>query len=1039
MLKTVKDACTLHPATMEYQSAEGVEELASTVRSDDRGAAFFQRNYMTQGMEALLDGGLRRLAGQSGQAVFELAQAMGGGKTHLMSALGLLARYPEHRADILSNETQSLVGDVTARVAVFDGRNSHPKHLWGSLAEQLGDEAVSVLKPFWEDNAAPGKDDWIQALGDEPALILMDELPPYLLYASTRAMGAGTLADVVTRAVANLFEAALAKPNCCVVLSNLANTYTENSGQISRLVKNLQSETNRQATSITPVALNGDEIYAIIRKRLFIELPDESTIGEVAEAFADQVRKAEDSGYFTARSIVQIEEEIRSTYPFHPRFKHLAALFKDNPNFRETRGLLEFSARLVRSVWNRDTNDVYLIGTQHLDLNDSLVFSQVNAINQGLRNAVARDISDKGSSHAEAINDQLNSDAGTQVANLILSASLSESVQGHTGLHEHEVIEYLIDPQRKPDEFKAAITELRKTAWYLHTDASDNLRFKDTENLIKRLQNDSGKLPQDWVDDQLRKWLERALEPRSKQAYQNVLVMPSLDAIADAIKHDRVLVVAKPDGGTPPEDIQRFFDSVEHKNNLLVLTSHDSHLLGDAESRFRELLALERIQKDIHQGGNEAQIREAGDLKETTEEGFIQSIQSVFNRLYYPGSEGFLAPATIDNGLKFGKDEQAPEAQIEKYLASTRCDQKLIMDLDGEMDSVISMAESMLWREGQKREPWKDIRMRAAAKPEWPWLPGSKGLDQVKASAFARGMWREGNDGYIEKGPFAKEQTSVSVTPKSTDEATGELILQLVPKHSGNTPRVHYCTDEGVSEQDPVADSLEEFRTTEPTLYFLAVDPDGNHETGDATLWKAPIKIRHEVHTKPDHRVVELQSTPKAALYYTTDGSGPREGFEYTGPFPIEDGRVLVQVYAKAGASEQTEKFTIQPSGDNDGRPEIDPHQPVRLQNSKVRLDTTQSVFQVLVDFKDRNVSFTQVRLQVGEGEDAIEVNFNSRAVTPAIIESTIESLRKATNDSDAEVQMFIRNGGGDFATGEDLKRFAEIAGLQLKHDNVSQ
>lgn len=1039
MLKTVKDACDLHPTTLGYQSAEGVEELSSTIASDDRGAAFFQRNYMTRGMEALLDGGLRRLAGQSGQAVFELAQAMGGGKTHLMSALGLLARFPEHRSAILPENTQEAVGDVTARVAVFDGRNSHPKHLWGTLAEQLGGQATEILRPFWEDNAAPGKDDWLRALGDEPTLILMDEIPPYLKYVSTRTMGAGTLADVATRAVANLFEAALAKKNCCVVLSNLVNTYTDNSGQIGKLVKDLQAEANRQATSITPVSLDGDEVYAIIRKRLFSDIPDESTIGEVAEAFAEQVRKAEDSGYFNARSLVQIEEEIRTTYPFHPSFKHLVALFKDNPNFRETRGLLEFSARVVRSVWNRDSNDVYLIGTQHMDLNDPLVSSQVDSINRGLRNAVARDVADNGASHAEAINDHLNSDAGTQVANLILSASLSEAVHGHSGLHEHEVIEYLIDPQRKAEEFKAAITELRKTAWYLHTDASENLLFKDTENLIKRLQKDADNLPQDRVDDQLRKWLERALEPRSKQAYQKVLVMPSLDAIAEEIKHARVLVVAKPDGSTPPEDIQRFFDSVEHKNNLLVLTSHDSHLLGDAESRFRELLALERIQRDIHQGGNEAQIREAGDLKETTEEGFIQSIQSVFNRLYYPGSEGSLAPATIDNGLKFGKDEQAPEAQIEKYLASTRCDQKLITDLDGEIDSVISMAESMLWREGQKREPWKDIRMRAAAKPEWPWLPGNKGLDQVKASALARGMWREGSDGYIEKGPFAKEKTSVSVTTKSTDEATGELILQIVPKHAGNTPRVHYRPDEGVSEQDPAADNLEEFRTAEPTLYFLAIDPDGKHESGDAYLWKAPIKIRHEVHSKPDHRVVELQSTPKAALYYTTDGSGPREGFEYTGPFPIEDGRVLVQVYAKAGASEQTEKFTIQPSGDDDGRPEIDPHQPIRLQNSKVRLDTTQSVFQVLVDFKDRNVSFTQVRLQVGEGEESIEVNFNSRAVTPAVIESTIESLRKATGDSDAEVQMFIRNGGGDFATGEDLKRFAEIAGLQLKHDNVSQ
>ena len=34
-------------------------------------------------------------------------------------------------------------------------------------------------------------------IGDKPTLILLDELPPYLLNASTRAVGKGSLADVV--------------------------------------------------------------------------------------------------------------------------------------------------------------------------------------------------------------------------------------------------------------------------------------------------------------------------------------------------------------------------------------------------------------------------------------------------------------------------------------------------------------------------------------------------------------------------------------------------------------------------------------------------------------------------------------------------------------------------------------------------------------------------------------------------------------------------------------------------------------------------
>jgi len=55
---------------------------------------FFSRNYVTHGMDQLFREGILRLSGKSDQAVFELTQAMGGGKTHMMVALGLLARHP---------------------------------------------------------------------------------------------------------------------------------------------------------------------------------------------------------------------------------------------------------------------------------------------------------------------------------------------------------------------------------------------------------------------------------------------------------------------------------------------------------------------------------------------------------------------------------------------------------------------------------------------------------------------------------------------------------------------------------------------------------------------------------------------------------------------------------------------------------------------------------------------------------------------------------------------------------------------------------
>jgi len=51
---------------------------------------------------------------------------------------------------------------------------------------------------------------------------------------------------------------------------------------------------------------------------------------------------------------------------------------------------------------------------------------------------------------------------------LLLASSLSRTVGGRIGLTDSEIIEYLVAPNRKADEFLDAIQRLREEAWYLH-------------------------------------------------------------------------------------------------------------------------------------------------------------------------------------------------------------------------------------------------------------------------------------------------------------------------------------------------------------------------------------------------------------------------------------------------------------------------------------------------------------------------------------------------------------------------------------------
>ena len=86
-----------------------------------------------------------------------------------------------------------------------------------------------------------------------------------------------------------------------------------------------------------------------------------------ATAFSDAISDAVKSKT-VAKSAEQIADEIVASYPFHPSFKHILALFKDNERFRQTRGLMTLAAMMVRSVQGRKFNDVYLVGCQHIDL-----------------------------------------------------------------------------------------------------------------------------------------------------------------------------------------------------------------------------------------------------------------------------------------------------------------------------------------------------------------------------------------------------------------------------------------------------------------------------------------------------------------------------------------------------------------------------------------------------------------------------------------------------------------------------------------------
>ena len=102
-------------------------------------------------------------------------------------------------------------------------------------------------------------------------------------------------------------------------------------------------------------------------------------------------------------------------------------------------------------------------------------------------------------------------------------------------------------------------------------------------------------------------------------------------------------------------------------------------------------------------------------------------------------------------------------------------------------------------------------------------------------------------------------------------------------------------------------------------------------------------------------------------MTYTLDGTNPKDGRPYEGPFEIGPEAARLLIYARSGEATKTADFQIPSSGDK--TVQIDEAKPARLNSSKrVTLDTTDRVFGVINHFKDQpGTRFKGVRIEISD------------------------------------------------------------------------
>ena len=596
-IATVKQLCTPSAIVKSDSLVEQVAQIEDFASGRVDGRAFFQRNYFTQGLDLLVRRGFERLAGKSEDGAFYLTQAMGGGKTHSLIAFGLLAADPALRREVVP-KLASGAEFGAAKVVIFNGHQNPETLLWGYIADQLG--RGEVMAPFWRNGAkTPGVDEWVAVLGNEPVLILLDELPSYLQMAQGEPVGATTLGDLTIGALERLFNALPRCPRACVVVTNLKDdVYLEGSGQLRTLIENLTKHYDRNAQAITPVQQNTGEVFAIVRKRLFDGLPAADRIDEVAQAYVGALQKAKrvDTIPSTPETFI---ERIRETYPFHPSIRDIVARFAENRGYQKTRALIRLLRLAVRGALKTNDN-AFLVGLQHLDFNDQGTLEEIRKINPAYTNAISRDIADRGNALAEKIDAVDGNSTASAVAKVLLMSSLSAAETPMRGLTDGELIEDLVDPLLEVSEIKAALGRLQGQAWYLFQGVDLRVFFGQTANVTAEITDIAANIAEEQVDQTLRDKLQEVFKPRTGTLYSDrMAILPGLDEIE--LDDDRpTLIILERPADKLPQDFVDWWNKQDLQNRVLVLTADPNAVATLAHQRPPD--ARHRQGRGAHQG-----------------------------------------------------------------------------------------------------------------------------------------------------------------------------------------------------------------------------------------------------------------------------------------------------------------------------------------------------------------------------------------------------------------------------------------------------
>jgi predicted AAA+ superfamily ATPase len=578
---------------------------------------FFSRTYMTRALSDLLERVIGRLVGQEGRGapILRLETPFGGGKTHTMTALYHIARYPEavseHEAIQPILERLNLRSLPTGiHVAVLDGRGLEVQErrtngitirtLWGELAYQLGGkEGYEMVADADEARIAPGSERLTNLLQRyQPVLILMDELLEYLVKARAVKVGDSNLMEQTASFLGALTAAVSATPQSALIVSLPASSLevpVDDPTVAERIFQHAKKVLGRMELVETPVAQ--DEVFGVLRRRLFRNVGSEREQKKAVEAMQDYY--AEYARFFPDRLRTrEYHARMLQAYPFHPELVDLLyERWGPHPQFQRTRGALRLLALVLRRLWNQRPSSAFLIQPHHIDLADRHIRGEVvRLLDSSMDAIVTGDILQRAKEIERGLGgDYAREELGKGAATCAFLYSISAATR-EAGATEEEIRTALLRPEINPAMVSEVLGRLREGLWYLRY-RDKRYFFTAKPNLNKVILDFESEVTDERVDEALRDWLGK-IAGKGANGFQVVVAPAEPRLVPDRAQPTLVLLPLDVDDAMAwmQKAVEWASDGIRTNKNMLVFLVPERSKLAAVRSAVRRWLALRDVE-----------------------------------------------------------------------------------------------------------------------------------------------------------------------------------------------------------------------------------------------------------------------------------------------------------------------------------------------------------------------------------------------------------------------------------------------------------